>query len=982
MSFAGEANPAEPTLSPTLGILPLKDRVLLPSSAMKLVLTHPRDVALVDHALASGNVAAGTLFVGVVPLRQNPELDAESAAAAYAGEHHGGIQTADPGFLRERLHDVGVAALITQVARGSGPGGGRAYTLLLEGRCRFELTRLVSEDPFLVAQVTQLESLMVGRLDGDAFAKNDAKNASPAKGEGDAELASMATAFTKRAVELVDKLEHRKGHARRLKAMLLSAPAHRIADLFVASFEDSFEQRLELLSMTCPKLRMRKALALVDAQLGALAVNADVARRVEGKLSKTQREYILRQQMAAIREELGEGDSAGQDEEGDLDALLQKIRAANPPEETLKAAEAEIRKLRKMTEQAPAYGSTRQWIEVVASLPWSIEASLNAVEYPIAEARAILDAEHYGLDKVKDRIVEYLAVRRLRPEARPPILCFLGPPGVGKTTLARSIARVLSRPFQRISLGGVRDEADIRGHRRTYIASMPGRLINGLKRVGVKDPVILLDELDKMGADSRGDPAAAMLEVLDPEQNNAFVDHYLGVPFDLSRVTFLATANDGRSIPGPLFDRMEMIDVPGYTAEEKYRIAKKHVVPRVLEEHGLLRPTPRLEIPMDAIETVVRGYTREAGVRGLQRCLDALCRAAAVHAAGAQDDAKRFANNNNAVPSMHPASVAMANASSAGLLGASGVPVVTQELITKVLGPPRYESANTDLRDRGEIPGVVAGLSWTAVGGDLMYIEAAVMPGKGDIQLTGQLGDVIKESALIALSWVQSHARALGLGAPDAPRGGAGGPGSGGKDKGQGSKSRETPAESPSPGGMYASGLTTNATRPSASIPRSSLERSRAYGGIVANGIDSLPLASGPLGGEGLLRGRSVHIHLPQGAIPKDGPSAGVAMCTALVSLFSGRPVRGDVAMTGEVSLRGLVLPVGGLKEKLIAAHQNGVRTVLIPARNAVDVEHEVPEATRRALEIVPCVTMADVLNNAFAGGYDVVGEPGRRARM
>ena len=977
MSFAGEANPAEPTLSPTLGILPLKDRVLLPSSAMKLVLTHPRDVALVDHALASGNVAAGTLFVGVVPLRRDPELDAESAAAAAAGEHHGGIPSADPGNLRERLHDVGVAARIVQVARGSGPGGGRAYTLLLEGRCRFELSRLVSEDPFLLAQVTQLESLSVGRLDGDAFASDEKRSA---KGEGDAELTSMATAFTRRAVELVDKLEHRKGHARRLKAMLLSAPAHRIADLFVASFEDSFEQRLELLSMTCPKRRMQKALALVDAQLGQLAVNADVARRVEGKLSKTQREYILRQQMAAIREELGEGDSAGQDEEGDLDALLQKIRAANPPEETLKAAEAEIRKLRKMTEQAPAYGSTRQWIEVVASLPWSVEASLNAVEYPIAEARAILDAEHYGLDKVKDRIVEYLAVRRLRPEARPPILCFLGPPGVGKTTLARSIARVLSRPFQRISLGGVRDEADIRGHRRTYIASMPGRLINGLKRVGVKDPVILLDELDKMGADSRGDPAAAMLEVLDPEQNDAFVDHYLGVPFDLSRVTFLATANDGRSIPGPLFDRMEMIDVPGYTAEEKYRIAKKHVVPRVLEEHGLLRPTPRLEIPMDAIETVVRGYTREAGVRGLQRCLDALCRAAAVHAAGAQDDAKRLTNTN--ASDVHPASVAMANASAAGLLDASGVPVVTQELIVKVLGPPRYESANTDLRDRGEIPGVVAGLSWTAVGGDLMYIEAAVMPGKGDIQLTGQLGDVIKESALIALSWVQSHARALGLGAPDAPRGGAGGPGSGGKDKGQGSRG-DTPA-SPSPGGMYASGPETGATTvpsASASARRSSLS-SRAYGGIVANGIDSLPLASGPLGGEGLLRGRSVHIHLPQGAIPKDGPSAGVAMCTALVSLFSGRPVRGDVAMTGEVSLRGLVLPVGGLKEKLIAAHQNGVRTVLIPARNAVDVEHEVPEATRRALEIVPCVTMADVLNNAFVGGYDVVGEPGRRARM
>ena len=996
MSFA-EVD-SEPTLPNTLAILPLKDRVLLPSSATKLVLTSRRSLALVDHLLSASSDGPGNMYVGVVPLRRDvdsdPEATAVAAAAHAAGggsgragganahdlnadappgheededenaaHHHAGPDAADIAAMRSRCFDVGAAARIVQITRGDRPV--RSYTLLLECRCRFQLDDFVTATPFIVANVRQLDSL----VHSNGLSLGGPRGGGTDLSTMDAELHAMATSFKEQARELVDKLEHRKGHARRLKSMLEYAPAHRLADLFVAAFEDSFDARLEVLATTCPKERMKRALALMESQLHAVTVSSDINKRVEGRLSKTQREYLLRQQMQAIREELGEGE--GGNEEDDLEQLQAKLHASEPPPEILKAAESELRKLRKMTEQAPAYGITRSWIEVIASLPWSKEAATDAASTEVAmtEARAVLDEDHYGLDKVKDRIIEYLAVRRLRPEARPPILCFLGPPGVGKTTLARSIAKVLNRPFQRISLGGVRDEADIRGHRRTYIASMPGRLIQALRRVGVRDPVLLLDELDKMGADSRGDPAAAMLEVLDPEQNNAFTDHYLGLPFDLSRVTFLATANDARTIPGPLWDRMEMIEVPGYTAEEKHRIAMKHVVPRVLEEHGLLDPL-RLRIPPEAVETVVRSYTREAGVRGLQRCLASLCRSVAVHVAH-EGDVAAAATGSGSLSSA-AASGFGARAAAAGVvaevlaIGADGIPIVTQELIQRVLGPARYDG-NNDLKQRGDLPGVVAGLSWTAVGGDLMYIEAAAMPGRGELQLTGQLGDVIKESALIAMSWVQSNAHALGLNSPPGSKdtaGGAGG-GRGGLISGGGGGGVEDEAVPP---GMYAAD-TMGAPGAGAGVVDASSSSSSRTAAAITDPVS---------GGDGLLAGRSVHIHLPQGAIPKDGPSAGVTMSTALVSLFSERPVRCDTAMTGEVSLRGLVLPVGGIKEKLIAAHQNGITRVLIPARNVSDVEHEVPAETRAALDIIPCVTMADVLENAFDGGYRLRPDVGR----
>lgn len=549
-----------------------------------------------------------------------------------------------------------------------------------------------------------------------------------------------------------------------------------------------------------------------------------------------------------------------------------------------------------MQPQQPGYTSSRVYLELIADLPW--EKASEEIDLDLKAAKERLDSDHYGLVRVKQRIIEYLAVRKLKPDARGPVLCFVGPPGVGKTSLASSIASALGRKFIRISLGGVKDEADIRGHRRTYIGSMPGRLIDGLKRVGVCNPVMLLDEIDKTGSDVRGDPASALLEVLDPEQNKTFNDHYLNVPFDLSKVIFVATANRAQPIPPPLLDRMEVIELPGYTPEEKLRIAMRHLIPRVLDQHGL--GSEFLQIPEAMVKLVIQRYTREAGVRNLERNLAALARAAAVKVAEQEQEQalpsskdvhrlgsplldNRLADGAEVEMEVIPMGESTHEVSNTFRI--TSPLVVDEAMLEKVLGPPRFD--DREAAERVAAPGISVGLVWTNFGGEVQFVEATAMRGKGELHLTGQLGDVIKESAQIALTWVRARATDLQLVAED---------------------------------------------------------------------------------GMNLLQGRDIHIHFPAGAVPKDGPSAGVTLVTALVSLFSRKRVRADTAMTGEMTLRGLVLPVGGVKDKILAAHRYGIKRVILPERNLKDLV-EVPAAVLASLEIILAKRMEDVLEQAFEGG-------------
>jgi ATP-dependent Lon protease len=610
-----------------------------------------------------------------------------------------------------------------------------------------------------------------------------------------------------------------------------------LSHLISGALRISTEEKQELLEAVDVTRRLRRLSEILARELEVVQLGSKIQSQVESEIDKGQREYFLRQQLKAIQEELGEAD----EQQAEVNELRQRLEEAGLPEEAKQQAERELGRLEKLPPIAAEYGVIRTYLEWLVDLPWSKETEDNL---DIGHAREVLDDDHYDLEEVKDRILEYLAVRKLNPESPGPILCFVGPPGVGKTSLGRSIARALGRQFERISVGGVRDEAEIRGHRRTYIGALPGTIIRALRDAGTRNPVFMIDELDKMGADFRGDPSSAMLEVLDPAQNSTFRDHYLDLPFDLSDVMFIATANILDPVPPALQDRMEVINLAGYTVDEKLHIAKRYLVPRQLEANGL--KASQIEIADPALTAITDEYTREAGVRNLERQIGTVCRKIARQIAEGKADGKVK---------------------------------ISAKRARELLGKRRFFA---EQRRRTKDPGVATGLAWTPVGGEVLFVEATAVPGSGNLTITGQLGDVMRESAQAALSLVRGHAKEV---APDLP--------------------------------------------------------------------------------DDWFANHDIHVHVPAGAVPKDGPSAGIAMATALASLVSSRPVRNDVAMTGEVTLTGQVLPIGGLKEKSLAAQRAGIKQVIVPDRNEGDVE-EIPERERAGLDFVYVDDIKDALDVAL----------------
>ena len=765
-----------------LPILPLRNSVLFPGSIIPIDVGRKKSVRLVEEAISKERPVIGILT----------QRDA---------------RTEDPGDAD--LYTVGCAARILKVIKLAKDN----FSVILQGISRVRVLEYQQREPFMISRVQSVPDLPRPDVELDALVLN---------------LKDIA----KRVVKLMPELP------KEASALLdsVSDPGQ-LADLLTSNLDVPVEEKQEILETFDLKARLRKVLAFLSRQLEVLKVREKINTQVQEEMGRNQREYVLRQQLKAIKEELGEMDEAG----GDLDEFKDRIAKAEMPAEAEKAANKQLDRLKVMQPSSAEYTVTRTYLEWLVDLPWSNSTEDNL---DIINVRTVLDEDHYDLDKIKKRIVEYIAVRKLKPDKKGPILCLAGPPGVGKTSLGRSIARAIGREFIRVSLGGVRDEAEIRGHRRTYVGSLPGRIIQNMKKAGTINPVFMLDEIDKLGHDFRGDPASALLEVLDPEQNYAFSDHYLEVPYDLSRVMFIATANFMDPVPPALRDRLEILELPGYTRDEKMQIAKKFLVPKQLEEHGL--DDEQLLFEDESLAEIIESHTREAGVRNLEREVANVIRGCAVKVAEEKEDA---------------------------------LAPITKENLEEFLGPQKFIS---EVADRTAEPGVATGLAWTPVGGDIIFVEATRMPGKGSMVLTGQLGDVMKESAQAALSYVRSRAVEMG-------------------------------------------------------IP------------------------------EGFMDKDDIHIHIPAGAIPKDGPSAGITLFITIASLLKNQCVRADVAVTGEITLRGAVLPVGGIKEKVLAAHRAGIKSVILPERNRKDLV-DIPDQAKEELEFNFVKRVDEVLDLVLTG--------------
>ncbi|HET7758595.1 MAG TPA: endopeptidase La [Gaiellaceae bacterium] len=779
LDFDASLEQGEVEIPSTLPVLPLKETVIFPQSVSPLAIGQERSIKLVDDVLE------GERMLALVTVR-NDEAD-------------------PPGW--DDLYEVGTAAVVHKMIRV--PDG--TLRILVQGVGRIRLTGRVQDDPYLAGEFEEMLDEVEETPELEALTR------------------SVQTEFG-RLISLVPYLPSEL----ELAAANVDDPSA-LSHLVASTLRLKTEEKQSLLEQRDVSARLRDVLRILKRELEVVELGTKIQSQVQSELEKGQREYFLRQQLKAIQEELGEGDA----EQAELNELRERIAEKHLPEDAEKAVERELSRLEKLPAASAEYGVIRTYVDWILSLPWTETTEDNL---DLDRAREILDEDHYDLEKVKERILEYLAVSKLKNDLSGPILCFVGPPGVGKTSLGQSIARTVDRKFARLSVGGVRDEAEIRGHRRTYIGAMPGTIIRSLRDAETKNPVVLIDEIDKMGADFRGDPASAMLEVLDPEQNSHFRDHYLDLPFDLSKVLFICTANQLETIPGPLLDRMDVIQLTGYTEDEKLGIARTYLVPKQLEAHGL--SAEQTSISENTLRLVIREYTREAGVRNLERRIADLLRKAAREIA--EGRAEKIAVDTRKARSW--------------------------------LGPGRFPA---DPRKRTADPGVATGLAYTPVGGDVLFIEATAYPGKGDLTITGQLGDVMRESAQAALSWVRSHA------------------------------------------------------------PELELE-------------------------ENWFTEHDVHIHVPAGAVPKDGPSAGITIATAIASLVRNEPVAEDVGMTGEITLTGQVLPIGGIREKVLAAQRYGLKRIVLPRENEPGLA-ELPAETRKELEFIPVDTIEDVFAVAFS---------------